>query len=210
MENQNIKWYPGTLFHGTSAHLLPMIKEHGLGGKNIMQDWKVMSFLKWAYPYIKYDEYDYSYHHHSELSLIKASITENRNPQAMNFEYGDLYVVGGRQKAESYAKTAPELLCFVKNLIDIAEEQNVLIIKEELQNFSKIMNFISLPPKPIVIELPRVLMKDLEDENGGSPYTMVMPNLNPEVQNVILDQEAFRLKKTIPFSEITKIYDLSI
>ena len=43
-------------------------------------------------------------------------------------------------------------------------------------------------------------MKDLEDENGGSPYTMVMPNLDPEVQNVILDQEAFRLKKTIPFS----------
>ena len=72
------------------------------------------------------------------------------------------------------------------------------------------MDFISLPPKPIVIELPRVLMKDLEDENGGSPYTMVMPNLDPEVQNVILDQEAFRLKKTIPFSEITKIYDLSI
>src|SRR6516165_3696276 len=37
---------PFPLFHGTSDIFLPSIRRHGLGGKNIVVEWRVLEFLR--------------------------------------------------------------------------------------------------------------------------------------------------------------------
>lgn len=100
--------FPFSLWHGTSAHLLPAIREHGLGGRNLMTEWGVMDFLKRALPQVGVDENDF--HDPDILDLMPIHAAVKGGAAGMNFEYGSVYVAGGYDKAAIYAQTAPELI----------------------------------------------------------------------------------------------------
>jgi len=202
-----MEYYPKTLWHGTSAHLLPLIKNYGLGGRNIMADWKVKDFLKWAFPYFQFDDYDYTDPDYGVLSMIQKSLDENRASIAMNFAHGDLYVTGGYERAASYAKYAPEIMDFVRLTAEIASRRKISIIQDELESYSEIKRFLSLPPKPLVMELPKVAIKYLESENGGS--VDLFQELDEPIRSDLLKQTSFRLNVVIPLNEIVNTYPVS-
>ncbi len=190
--------FPHTLWHGTSAHFLPLIEEHGLGGRNVMSDWRVMDFLRWAFPQLGFDDQDYTDPGYGDLIAIKAAA--RGGAVGMNFEYGDVYAVGGYDRAADYARTAPELLSFVRTVVEVANRNKINTILGELANYPKIKEFLSLDPAPVVLKLPPISMSSLRSEDGGDcPFDLFVDG---PVGDALLSQFAFRVEAAIPLNQM--------
>ena len=195
--------FPHPLWHGTSAHLLPMIEEYGLGGRNVMAEWRVMDFLAEVFPQLNYNRFDYSDPDHNKKMLINACL--QRTNAGMNFLYGHLYVAGGYARAASYASYAPELISYVFWALDMADRYGLPMIRDRLSAFPEIAAFVEQPPKPVVLKLPLVPLLALEDEKGG-PIMPLLWDEDPAVASILLDQSSFRLNTVIPLREVELIY----
>lgn len=204
-DEQREGFLPVKLWHGTSAHLLPIIKQYGLGGQDVLAKWKVIEFLTWAYE--KLDEFnpkDFSNPNYLSLMTTKAAIDKHRDPELLNFEYGDVYVTGQYDKAERYSRRAPELLDHVRLILDVARQQNKTDVEQELEKFSEIKSFLCRPIEPIVIELPPVLFTNLQDENGRE-----LEQWEPqdrELQKFSWEAMSYRVTTVIPFEQIVAIH----
>ena len=193
--------FPHPLWHGTSAHLLPLIEEHGLGGRNVMADWRVMEFLQWSLAQLGFDDQNYSDPDYMELLPIRAAT--RGGAAGMNFVYGDLYVTGGYDKAAAYARTAPELLSFARTIVEIAHRRELTAIPDELANYPQIAEFLSLDPAPVVLKLPPVPMSSLRTEKGGDiPFELFAEGV---VGEEMLSPWAFRLDAVIPMADLVPI-----
>ena len=190
--------FPHTLWHGTSAHLLPLIEEQGLGGRDLMADWRVMEFLQRAFPRLGFDNQDYSDPDCMELLPIRAAV--RGGAAGMNFVYGDLYAAGGYAKAAFYAQTAPELLSFVRTVVEVANRRKLSAISDELPNYPEIEEFLSLDLAPVVLKLPPVPMTSVRSEDGGEiPFDVIA---NSPASEALISQCAFRVDAVIPLSDI--------
>lgn len=186
------------LWHGTSAHLLPLIEEHGLGGRNMMADWRVMDFLQWAFAQLGFDDQNYSDPDYMDLLPIQAAV--RGGAAGMNFVYGDVYATGGYDKAAVYAQTAPELLSFARTVVEAAQRIELTAIPNELAHYPEISEFLSLDPAPVVLKLPPVPMSSLRSEGGGDcPFDMFAEG---RVGELLLSQFAFRVDAVIPLKEV--------
>lgn len=190
--------FPHPLWHGTSAHLLPLIEEHGLGGRNVMADWRVMEFLQWTFPQLGFDDQNYSDPDYMDLLPIQAAV--RGGAAGMNFVYGDVYVTGGYDKAAVYAQTAPELLSFARTLVEVARRRELAAIPSELASYSEIAEFLTLDPAPVVLKLPPVPLSSLRSETGGEvPFEMFAEGGGGQV---LLSQFAFRVDSVIPMTDL--------
>ena len=193
------EYCPVTLWHGTSAHLLPFIKQHGLGGQNILSEWKVMEFLKWTYKNLdKGEPNDCAHPDYGDLMTIRFALDDNKK----KYEYGDLYVTGQYRKAESYSKRAPEILDLVRLAVNIARRQNKSIVEQKLESYDKIKSFLCLPSQPIVLELPPILLTNLKMEDESQLINELRHNRH------YMEAGSFRLNAIIPFKDIVKIYPI--
>ena len=193
------EYCPVTLWHGTSAHLLPFIKQHGLGGQNILAGWEVMEFLKWTYNNLdKGKPNDYAHPDYGDLMTIQFALDDNKK----KYEYGDLYVTGQYRKAESYSKRAPEILDLVRLAVNIARRQNKSIVEQKLESYDKIKSFLCLPSQPIVLELPPILLTNLKMEDESQLINELRQNRH------YMEAGSFRLNAIIPFKDILKIHPI--
>lgn len=190
--------FPHHLYHGTSAHLLPFIEEHGLSGRNLMGEWRAMDFLRLTFPALRYDPYNPSDTHYLEKAMIRKTL--EGGGAGMNFEYGDLYATGGYDKAARYAGYGPELLDFARKSVEIADGYGVSDVRRALEDFPEIGEFIGKPKSPVVLKLPLLPKSVLEDEHGGSVHFDLFTD--PNRVKFLLPQLSFRVKAVIPFSEI--------
>lgn len=193
--------FPHPLWHGTSAHLLPLIEEYGLGGFNVMADWRVMEFLQWSLPQLSFDDQNYTDPDYMDLLPIQAAARGGAT--GMNFVYGDVYVTGGFEKAASYAERAPELLSFARKVVEVAHRRGLISITDELANYPQVARFLKFDPEPIVLKLPLVPMSSLRSEDGGDcPFDMFAEG---EVGKAMLSQWAFRMDAIIPTTDLVAI-----
>ncbi len=190
--------FPHHLYHGTSAHLLPFIEEHGLGGRNLMGEWRVMDFLRLTFPALRYDPYNPSDPHYLDKGMIRKTL--EGGAAGMNFEYGDLYATGGYDRAARYAGYGPELIDFVRKSVEVADGYGVSDVRRALEDFPEIGEFIGKPQSPIVLKLPLLPKSVLEEEDGGSvDFDFIT---DPDHIDAILPQWSFRVEAVIPFHEI--------
>jgi|GEM_PF-6620139 len=194
---------PVTLWHGTSGHLLTLIEQHGLGGMDVMESWRVLPFLKWAFPKLQFDDRSFGDDDFLDLLSIRAAV--NGGAAGMNFVYGDVYAAGGLQKASTYAQTAPELLSFVRTVVKIADRRGLALVRTELGGYPEIDKFLRLDPKPVVLELSAVPMSSVTLERGGALSSSLFEN--DSVSQISLAQTGFRICANIPFSDI-KVLEL--
>jgi len=194
-------YFPRTLWHGTSAHLLPMIKKHGLGGRNAMSQLRIMDFIQEAFPHVGFDDTDFSNPDYMDLLPVQAAVRGGAT--GMNFEYGDLYVTGGYHKAAIYAQSAPELVSFAKTIIEIGRRESNNAIEDALADFPDAKDFLGLSYAPIVLKLPKLPIDRVEDERG-CPLTF-SDMLEDRVSEAKMSQRAFRVKGVVPFNELEVI-----
>jgi len=197
--------FPFTLWHGTSAHFLPMMKEHGLGGSNPMADWRVMDFLADALKILDVAEDDFAHPDILDLQPIMAAV--KGGAAGLNFEYGDVYVAGGYDKAAYYASIAPELVSFVRTVLEVANRRGDSSVREGLSVYARLEAFVGLAPKPIVLKLPPLPLSLFQDERGGE--VQFPANFTGEVSEAFYSQMAYRLTTVIPFEgiEVVEVSD---
>ena len=197
-----MKIFPITLWHGTSAHLLPMIKEHGLGGRNAMEDWRVMEFITLSLSLIGAAQDRFTVEDDIELMPIRAAA--RGGAEGMNFEYGDVYVAGSYEKAADYALSAPEQISFTKTLVEVANRHGILTVKDLLADFPNVAAFLKFDRKPVVLKLPPLRSEMVQLEGGGAvPDYLCESNTS---KDIVLRQFGFRLASPIPFEGI-EVFD---
>lgn len=193
-----MNYFPGTLWHGTSAHLLPMIEQHGLGGRNVMGDLKILDFMREAFPHIGFVDDDFSNPDYMDLLPVKSAV--RGGAKGMNTEYGDVYATGGFDKAATYARKAPELVSLAKTIVEIGRRNGIDAVENALTYFLEAKELIELPYAPIVLKLPKLSLDRVEDERGGSP---IMPDdFDQEVREEVMNKIAFRVRGVVPFDEL--------
>jgi hypothetical protein len=186
------------LWHGTSAHLLDEIEKHGLGGKNLVRDWRVLEFLQLTFPLCEFDQNNFNDPDYGELLCISSAALQKN--EHMNFQHGQLYATGGFDKAASYAQRAPEILDFVKILLRVGESRNIPKIKNILTNFPEISEFVLKEQKPVVLKLPKIDSNLIRNEKGGE--YLFFDKVSDDIKVRIHEQSAYRINCVIPFSEI--------
>lgn len=196
--NDNSRPFPIDLWHGTSKHLLPSIEKHGLGGIDLMGNWGVISFLREVFPHLGYTDGNFNDPHYLSLIAMNAALEQRKGH--MNFQYGDLYAAGSLEKAQSWAKQAPEQMHFAKLAMEIGRERAKTKIDAILDGYPEIRNFIAKEPFPIVLKLPKLSFDRICDESGGDPY--FVEEIGSAVANVTNSQLGFRVKGVIPFDQI--------
>lgn len=196
--------FPFTLWHGTSAHFLPMMEEHGLGGHNPMADWRVLEFLTVAMEILDVADDDFNHPDIMELMPIMSAVKGGAN--GMNFEYGDVYVAGGCEKAADYAINAPELISFVRTVLDVDDRIGAGLVRDGLPDYPELAKFLGLKPKPVVLKLPPLLLSLFQTEKGG--VVQFPTNFNYEARKAFYSQMAYRLTTTIPFEGV-EVVDVS-
>jgi hypothetical protein len=190
--------FPIPLWHGTSAHLLPLIKEHGLGGRNVMADWNVMEFLASTFPHLKVGEFDFADPDYPDLMPIRSAI--GGGAAGMNFEYGHVYLAGGYDRAADYAQNAPELVSFAKVILDAAQRRGIGAVQERLASYPELEEFLMRDPAPVVLKLPPVPFSWIKDEKGGEKVLSSRDLDDSDMS--IWSQVGFRLTEVIPFDGI--------
>lgn len=194
---------PVSLWHGTSSVLLPSIVEKGLGGLNPLLEFGVIDFLNDALEYLEYDEVNFE----DPEYIRKAEITKTARQCAhgMNFQHGHLYVTGDREKAETYAKGAPESIGMVRALIEISSRNFALEIQQTLERYAGLSNFLKANSIPVLVELPNIEIRDLFRENGGGIDEPVNSFLGKSAEQIedspIFSRLSFRLNRIIPFDD---------
>ena len=193
-----MKYFPSALWHGTSAHMLPMIKEHGLGGRNALEEFRILDFMREAFPHLGFDDNDYSNPDYCDLLPVRAAVQGGAN--GMNFEYGDIYVTGGFDKAAMYARRAPELVSLAKNIVEIGRRDGIDEIENALRAYPQAKELLELSYAPVVLKLPKMSLDRIEDEHGGKPF--VPGALDGKAYEMLVSQLAYRVKGVVPFEEL--------
>lgn len=195
--------FPESLWHGTSRHLLPSIKAHGLGSVDPLDDLDAIRFLAEANELMDFDEYNFEDPDHISKSIVRKAARQCSH--GMNFQHGATYLTGSRQKAESYARRAPELIFIVKDLIRFTPTERHETLQRLLARFPALSGFLDLPSQPVLLEIPECEVSKLATEHGENlkAYGSLLDS------HAARQQLAYRLLAPIPWSDLI-IHDLCV
>ena len=92
---------PFPLFHGTSSVFLPSIRTHGLGGKNIVADWRILDFLRAGMAILdsRIDRNDPTIELHWKILQAVAL----QRVDHLNWRHGTTYLIAAQFRAVMYA-----------------------------------------------------------------------------------------------------------
>lgn len=147
--------------------MLPSIRQHSLGGKNIVNDWRVLEFLRTAMKLL--DEHvDRSNPevrlHWKTLEAIAAQRVDH-----LNWRHGATYLIAAEFKAVMYATSnryGSEVLGLVNWLLEQCPPKHRPAIDATLACYPSIAECLSLSGHPLVIRADGVPEKCVRTENG--------------------------------------------
>jgi hypothetical protein len=157
------------LYHGTSSYFLPFIAQYGLGGRNVINEWRVPDFLSDVIEACEGVE-DAGFqeamkaHAYTRDRIVGR---EAHKPNGFNWRYGGVYLTADRKKAVTYAiRGGSELLrialawhCDLKRF---APE----FAAELLSHYPEVSIAATATHDPVVIEISGLRVDHLATETG--------------------------------------------
>jgi hypothetical protein len=165
---------PFPLFHGTSSIFLPSIRRHGLGGKNIILEWRVLEFLC-----ITMKELDRYIDRSSAEVQMHWPILEAAKVQRVdhfNWRYGTTYLTASMSKAVMYATASrfgSELIQLVSWLIAQCPPDHRPALDLTLEHYPELAQCLSMTGEPLLIRAERVPVNSLRTEEGEDASGLV-------------------------------------
>lgn len=200
---------PLTLYHGTSTLFLSSIVEHGLGGRNIIDELGFVRLARAIHPIVKSRLAD------DEHWMLKAGTFENMVRQVsagMNFQHGHTYVSASAYTALRYslsARRGSELITATLDFLDeIARvEPAELLINIERQ-FPRACALRDISPASILIKISETAQTELLDEFGQPPDRQLdrLKNCIEAISRgepALLQQINFRLARPISLDKLS-------
>jgi hypothetical protein len=189
---------PLPLYHGTSTLFLEGILKHGLGGKNQLEEWRVLELARAIAPLVE---------QHCAIRddlMVKASgfrwMTEQLC-EAMNFQHGHSYVSPSIATAARYAisnRYGSELLTYTLDFLQELSGMGVRGVNDELyRRFPELFEKLRINPAPLLIRIDDVPFEALLTERGEQPdsHVKIIGEMLRESDHAdaILQQINFRL-----------------
>lgn len=157
---------PFPLYHGTSTLWQQSIREHGLGGRRIIEEFRALEFHRLAWSCIKSPPADWPVGAAYVMEQINAqSVTKG----GFNFRHGGVYLTPSRLTATHYAIHNPfgsELLTHCHLLYEAILHSPDTSVPEWLEEYSALTAIFKRTAKPMLIRVNRVRADDLRDESG--------------------------------------------
>jgi hypothetical protein len=187
--NKEISMISFPLYHGTSSYFLSEIATHGLGGKNIANEWGIFDFFKEVVSESnKVDDPEFKKNLQDSQPMLDRVLGIFHNPTGFNYRYGSVYLAVNAKRATRYSmrEFGSELsrisygwYCELKKF-----EPSKAI--ELLNRYPKISELFSAVHSPIVIEIIDVAIDDLATEGG-----LIGDNLKKEIEEFLEMKEKF-------------------
>ncbi|MGB7157388.1 MAG: hypothetical protein WBD40_04945 [Tepidisphaeraceae bacterium] len=206
------------LYHGTSSLNLPSIREHGLGGCNLIAELDVISFLVHLYSVaqaiLPAD--------HAEWCLAKVvmepMVKQRVAASGFNYRHGQTYLTPSQRTAINYAVNnaqGSELLSNVKHLQELVASVDPSAASRITLGNPALKERFQRTGKPIVIRISHLPVAMLRSESGGNANEVVQkiealmstPG-NREVAEAMCQQCNFELHGVVPF-DLLRCYEVS-
>jgi hypothetical protein len=163
---------PFPLFHGTSSVFLPSVRTHGLGGKNIVEDWRILDFLRAGMAIIDghIDRTDPTIEVQWKILQAAASQRVDR----MNWRHGATYLIAAQFRAVMYATSSAygsEIISFVGWLFKHCPLACRPALDAAIVNYPELSQCLRVKHGPLLIRaasvpVSSVLTEKGEDANG--------------------------------------------
>jgi hypothetical protein len=203
-----------TLYHGTNSRFLDSIKQHGLGGINIVAQMNVLPLFKELHQLASSElKKEYDFVPITYRWTINSICNQSAGSQ-INWQHGDVYLTPSVNRAMSFAvqnKYGSELFTYLKSLIDFIDKHSDARAQAILAKYPAVNELLNQEGRPIVFELTDLVPSDLLDEGGLPADTFFqetlhyLDTLSDEEKNEKdnpLDIIAFRLKQPLAFDRL--------
>ena len=196
---------PLPLYHGTSTLFVDSIKQFGLGGKNIIQEGKVLEFARKIFPLVKDNlpENDGSGHAVSAFQdMVEQQPLFQHGQVFLNLSYD--YCTRFTQQREFGSELISHSLYYYGKLL----ERN-LVSPDLLNDYHYLKEAKRIGSKPVVVTVKDVDWDNLLMENGNALPTEDIEKIlsfsewnESNVKELVRRAYSFRLIKAIPSGEI--------
>lgn len=195
------------LYHGTSSIFLAGILQHGLGGWNPIQEWRVVEFAQELLPHV---------HRHlgsDERWMVKISsfgMMANQLRVGLNYQHGDTYLSPSRSQAIGYTiskRWGSELLSFSLDFLDELTRRDVPEVCEGIyQRWKHIFDLLQVNAAPLLVETRGLTETDLVLERGEpvGDYLQRIRQLHREgtMNPNNMAGSCFRLQTVVPAAKL--------
>lgn len=194
------------LHHGTSSLFLSSIREHGLGGINLIEQLKVREFFAEIF---KICEVVLAGDTEWETCKFVPELLRDQvsNGDSANYQHGDTYLTPSRASAVGYALTnrfGSELISNAHRLLTLVQKRR----PEQLGGCGivnhPLMELFAADHKPVVLKIYNMPISVLSSEGGDSPeksldyLKAMLPFIN---ESGVVINTNYRLLCPIPFTE---------
>ena len=157
------------LYHGTRASLLPSIRSLGLGGQNIVRDWRAADFLVGAWKICeRHSDHAVLEQHRWIVERMLADWDSAQSTTSSNWRHGAVYFTTSRRKAFSYAQTAaPEMVAYAFQILDICAATELAVTRDLLVSHPEIAKWRASDARPVVLATSAIDPTNLRTEAGG-------------------------------------------
>lgn len=156
------------LYHGTSSLFLPSIMEHGIGGRNIIEEYNVLEFARELYKKLKTSK------GHTLSEGVVAEF-ENMCKQRItggnfNFRHGGVYLSVSVGQAAKYAncKYGSELISYVMEFYENLNLQSDTAINRKYGDLLQFLGRGKDSAFKILIEVNGINIESLQTETMGN------------------------------------------
>lgn len=165
---QSTNYLPFPLYHGTSSFFLNSILDNGLGGRNPVDEYRVVDFANALLPIVKpiFEKVDFLAGRHTSFEAMAS-----QSSGGMNFQHGDTYVIGNEEKAVRYAlrnRFGSEIFSKTLDIFDALYKVGEAETADSIgRDFPEICSCIDMHCAPILVKINKVNYKKLRLEGGG-------------------------------------------
>lgn len=197
------------LYHSTSSIFETSIKEFGLGGKNIIKEYKVIELLKELEAIA-----DNTITEVNDWGYFKNVISRITNQDKL-FEHGDVYLTPCLWQARNYAnnKYGSEAISESYRLINLLKREKIELPDSIYNKYSLFFNLDKVETTPTIFrinDLDKDFLLSTEDGDSDKVQNYInkieetiaeygVENYDPYVQNL-----NFRVAKPIPWEIVIK------
>jgi hypothetical protein len=187
---------PFPLYHGTSTIFLASILKTGLGGRNVVAEWRAVECLTRLIAVadnVFRDSPEWLGERYGLDLMTRQTVTGSH----MNFRHGGAYVSPAEVSAVRYAVTntvGSEILSECVKLLR-APALRGDALSAVGRAFPRILGLATIEVQPLVMRLDAVPLAAVQTEQGGNPSEQIstLVGFSPAIRNTVAQQFNFEL-----------------
>lgn len=197
---------PINLYHGTSSIFLPWIERYGLGGFEILKEFKLQKIFEELCTVLEENGEKSEWWERNQI-CVEPMIDGAVIPGGMDFRYSEVYASASRRTAEGYAtgnKYGSEYVSMLFGAYEAVKEISVELADKIFPQNHAMHELIGTRNEPILITIKNLKRNELATDNDREIVEQLEEiRIHDESE---LDLCNFRISKIVPYEELVVEY----